>query len=196
MENKHTAAELLQWQSLPLSVKVLMTRQRIRDWIDTFGEDGVYISFSGGKDSTVLLDIVRNVCGYKDCKAMFVDVPTQYPELRDFAKKFDNVDIVRPKMNFMQVCDKYGFPLLSKEVSENVYGAKKYLRTILDSNTITQTDRQTDVPYWYCLDRLCGTGKYSKRENAEQGRWQQSAISDYVRNADTQPTASRYGHYP
>ena len=52
-ENKHTMAELKQWQALPLSVKILMTKERIRNWVNEFGEDGVYVSFSGGKDSTV-----------------------------------------------------------------------------------------------------------------------------------------------
>ena len=70
-ENKHTMSELYQWQSLPLSVKVSMTKQRIRDWVNYYGEEGVYVSFSGGKDSTVLLDIARSM--YPNIKAMFVD---------------------------------------------------------------------------------------------------------------------------
>lgn len=138
--------ELQQMQSLPLKTKIEMTRSRVRKWIDTFGEDGVYISFSGGKDSTVLLDLVRNEFGYKNVPACFVDVPTQYPELRSFVKTFDNVDIVQPKINFFQVCEKYGFPLFSKEISECVQGARKYLASILnEQNALTgrQTDRQS-----------------------------------------------------
>lgn len=123
---KHTFEELKQWQSLPLSVKVLMTKARIREWIKTYGEDGVYISFSGGKDSTVLLDLVRQ--DYPNVPALFVDVPTQYPELREFAKSFPNVDVVKPNLTFMQVCEKYGFPLISKEVSQVIYEAKQQLQ--------------------------------------------------------------------
>lgn len=50
---KHTMQELYQWQALPLNIKVRMTAERIRNWVNEFGEDGVYLSFSGGKDSTV-----------------------------------------------------------------------------------------------------------------------------------------------
>lgn len=130
-------------QALPLDVKILLTRERVRQWINEYGEDGVYISFSGGKDSTVLLDLVRNEYGYKNVRACFVDVPTQYPELRQFVKTFDNVDIVTPKINFFQVCEKYGFPLFSKEISECVQGARKYLTSLLNEQNAL-TDRQTD----------------------------------------------------
>lgn len=119
MENKHTIADLYQMQSLPLDAKVRMTMARIEGWIREFGEDGVYISFSGGKDSTVLMDIIRNQMGY-DIPAVFVDVPTQYPELRDYAKSWKDVEVIKPKMSFMEVCEKYGFPLISKEVSRHV----------------------------------------------------------------------------
>ena len=101
--------QLQQMQGLPLNLKISMTKSRIRDWINEFGEDGVYISFSGGKDSTVLLDLVRNECGYKNVEAVFVDVPTQYPELKEFATSFENVTVLKPKISFAEVCEKYGF---------------------------------------------------------------------------------------
>ena len=43
---KHTDEELAQWQALPLSIKELMTKERIRNWVNEWGEDGVYISFA------------------------------------------------------------------------------------------------------------------------------------------------------
>lgn len=150
---KHTKDELRQWQALPLNVKVRMTASRIRGWVNEFGEEGVYISFSGGKDSTVLLDIVRNVCKYDRVPAVFVDVPTQFPELKQFAQTFDNVTILKPKISFMQVCEKYGFPLISKEVSGAVYDAQRYLTRVKDRLTVP-TDRQTDrqVGTWAFAD--------------------------------------------
>ena len=136
---KHTMQELYQWQALPLNIKVRMTAERIRNWVNEFGEDGVYVSFSGGKDSTVLVDIVRNVCKYKDIPLVFVDVPTQYPELKEFAMAFDNIVILKPKISFAEVCEKYGFPIFSKEISECVADSRKYIRILTDR----QTDRQT-----------------------------------------------------
>lgn len=149
-----------------------MSCTRIRDWINEYGEDGVYISFSGGKDSTVLMDLVRNQCGYKDVKAMFVDIPTQFPELRRFVEKYENVDIVTPKYNFFEVCEKYGFPLISKEAAECVYGARKYLAS-LQNDGIIPTGEQTGSdlkkrPYSSSYRKLCGVGEYSKPKKNEQ----------------------------
>lgn len=117
-----TIEELKRLQSQPLDKKITMTEQRIRQWVHHYGEDGVYISFSGGKDSTVLLHIARRL--YPNIKAMFVDVPTQYPELKQFAQKFENLDITHPKTSFMGVCEKYGFPLISKDVSQVIYESR------------------------------------------------------------------------
>lgn len=138
-----TIEDLKMKQALPLDVKISLTRERIRQWINEFGEDGVYVSFSGGKDSTVLLDIVRNVCGYTEIPAVFVDVPTQYPELRDFAKTFENVEIIKPQMNFMKVCSEYGFPLISKEVAHKMSD----WRSAHDRGKISYVDKQFEGVY-------------------------------------------------
>ena len=166
MENKHTMSDLYQMQSMSLNDKIRMTKYRIKEWVNTYGEDGVYVSFSGGKDSTVLLDIARKI--YPNIKALFVDVPTQYPELKQFAETFDNVDIVKPKVSFAEVCEKYGFPLISKEVSNCVSGARKYLKYLdnkKNENTIL-TDRQTDSSV--CL--LYGRPTRNRQENKQAKR--------------------------
>jgi len=47
-------------QCMPLTVKVELTKRRIREWYEA--HDGkVYISYSGGKDSNLLKDIVRSI---------------------------------------------------------------------------------------------------------------------------------------
>lgn len=123
---KHELWELRQMQSLPLAAKVRMTENRIRDWVREFGEDGVYVSFSGGKDSTVLLHIVRSM--YPEVEAVFVNTGLEYPEIQKFVKTFDNVTILRPVMRFDEVLKKYGYPLISKNVSNTIKGAKNSIR--------------------------------------------------------------------
>lgn len=141
MENKHTISDLYQMQSLSLGSKIRMTEQRIRGWVDEYGEDGVYVSFSGGKDSIVLLHIARRL--YPDIKAVFVDTGLEYPEVRQFVKKFKNVDWIRPKMTFRQVIERYGYPFISKEVSETVDYARKYVKSLdsaMKENTIPERE--------------------------------------------------------
>lgn len=174
---KHTMQELYQWQALPLNIKVLMTAERVRNWVNEFGEDGVYLSFSGGKDSTVLGHIIREVCGYKNIPFVFVDVPTQYPELKQFAQTFDNLVILKPKISFAQVCEKYGFPMISKEVSNCVSGARKYVKYLdgKKSNNTILTDRQT-VPYACYMADLLGIDRRINKQNEQYKSLQMGVI--------------------
>ena len=161
-----TIEELTRLQSQPLERKILMTRQRIREWVNHYGIDGVYVSFSGGKDSTVLLDIARK--DYPYIQAVFVDVPTQYPELKTFALTYENVTVLKPKISFYEVCERYGFPIFGKEIANTVHDARKYLTSVRKSrNALTdrQTDRQTD-----CRVRsFCGcNGNRQARKSQKQ----------------------------
>ena len=112
-------------QAMPLEDKIKFTERRVHDWINHFGVENCYVSFSGGKDSTVLLHLIRQL--YPDIEAVFVDTGLEYPEIRKFVKTFDNVTILRPEMRFDKVIEKYGYPIVSKEVSECIDQARKCL---------------------------------------------------------------------
>ena len=135
-----TNEELRLFQAYPLNLKVWKTQQRLREWVNYFGVDGVYVSFSGGKDSTVLLHIARKL--FPEIEAVFVNTGLEYPEIQKFVKSFDNIKILHPKMRFDEVIKKYGYPLISKEVSECVSQG----RIALTSNK-----------YPYRLQKLMGT---------------------------------------
>ena len=149
-ENKHTRQELAQLQALPLNLKVRLTQQRIREWVNHFGIDGVAVSFSGGKDSTVLLHIVREM--FPDVVGVFCDTGLEYPEIREHVRKYQNIVWLKPKKNFRTVISEYGYPFISKEVSDCVYGARKYLTALLAEND-DLADRQTDRPALQVLVR-------------------------------------------
>jgi 3'-phosphoadenosine 5'-phosphosulfate sulfotransferase (PAPS reductase)/FAD synthetase len=115
------AWELKQMQSLPLEIKIIKTQLRIKEWYEHW--DGqVYVSFSGGKDSTVLLKLVREL--YPDVPAVFADTGLEYPEIRDFVRTFNNVVWLKPKMTFNKVIEMYGYPVFSKDVSGTIRYAR------------------------------------------------------------------------
>lgn len=114
-ENKYTSDDLKVMQAWSFERKIQVTQTRIIEWYKHY-RGKVYISFSGGKDSTVLLDLARRI--YPDIEAVFVDTGLEYPELREFVKTIDNVTWLKPSMNFRKVIETYGYPLISKEQSQ------------------------------------------------------------------------------
>lgn len=129
MPNKMTKEHLAQLQALPLPLKIKKTELRIKEWYE-YWEGDVYVSFSGGKDSTVLLDIARRL--YPDIEAVFSDTGLEYPEIKEYVKTYSNVTIVRPKHSFKQILTKYGYPIISKEVANVVDGARRWIDSLSD----------------------------------------------------------------
>ena len=115
---------LKQRQSLPLNLKIEMSKRRIREFYEHF--DGkVFVSFSGGKDSTVLLHLVRSE--FPDVEAVFVDTGLEYPEIKQFVKSCENVTIIRPELLFNKVIENYGYPVIGKEVADTIEQSRKVL---------------------------------------------------------------------
>lgn len=125
----HELWELQQMQSLPLENKINLTVNRIIEWHDYWASkgEGIYLSWSGGKDSTVLKHIIENNLWFNDIKFVYVDTGLEYPELKKFVKKDPNVIILHPSKPFWQVVRDYGYPVISKEVSECIENARKHL---------------------------------------------------------------------
>lgn len=137
--------ELAQKQSLPLKAKIILSKQRIKEWYEHWNGD-VYVAFSGGRDSTVLLHLVRDV--YPDVPAVFCDTGLEYPEIKQFVKTIPNVTTIKPEMNFKKVIDEYGYPVASKKIA----------RMIRDLQNPTSNNKQVRKLY---LTGIKKDGSYS-----------------------------------
>ena len=153
--------ELTMLQALPLDIKIAKSRLRLEEFIRHMGgEDKVYISFSGGKDSTVLLHFVRTY--FPNVEAVFSDTGLEFPELRQFANTFDNLTVVRPKENFKQVIEEYGYPMISKKTSRMIRDCQNPTEKNAKSRKLYLSDFTLDADGNY-TDKKNGSFKIAKK---------------------------------
>ena len=177
----HTAERLKELQALPLDRKIQISQARIIEWYQR-NKGNVVVSFSGGKDSTVLLHLVRSI--YPDVPAVFSNTGLEYPEIFRFVQTFPNVEIVRPKMVFSEVISTYGYPLIGKEVAEAIY----YARRIRSQSVQVEREREREQgPHnaletpgtsrlpeisgggvWHCRRELLGLRTLHRHQRSEE----------------------------
>lgn len=89
-----------------------------RDFERTNGK--IYLSFSGGKDSTVLAHLIMMANLKHNIPFVFSDTGIELKAIEDFIDNFpyDNIVKLKPRKPFSQVLNMYGKPALSKLKSE------------------------------------------------------------------------------
>lgn len=133
----------------PLWMKLEISKLRIIQWIN-YWQGCVYVCFSGGLDSTVLVDIVRSI--YPGVPIVFCDTGQEYPEIRRFAKSLNDVTVIRPKMTYEQVIEDYGYPIISKKVAmgfdrySNGDAVQKQLRLYGGINPTSRKPQARTIP--------------------------------------------------
>lgn len=127
--------------ALPLEDKIVTSWEKIDQWYTAWGGQ-CYVSFSGGKDSTVLAYLVaRYLASYRTppwpLNLVFVNTGLEYPEIQKFVneyadwlrKEFPHVTVnlvrLRPKMNITQVVTKYGYSIIGKDVAHRIETARR-----------------------------------------------------------------------
>jgi len=101
--------------------KIELAKKKLIDFYQK--ENGnVFISFSGGKDSEVLLHIAKSI--YPNIRVVFSNTTNEDKDIIEHVKKFKEVIWVHPVMNFTQVVEKHGFPLVSKDNAQKIYELK------------------------------------------------------------------------
>lgn len=182
--------------ALDLTDKEITTYEKLDEWYTAWGGQ-CYVSFSGGKDSTVLAYLAaRYLASYKTpiwpLNLVFVNTGLEYPEIQRFVRevkagKYDcfnpDVDILRPEMRFDEVIKKYGYPVISKEISERVYYAKRgadWAAECLAGRNPDGTPSAYKSPKWqylvdapFCVSHKCCSvmkKKPAKRYERQTGR--------------------------
>lgn len=116
-------------REMNLESKIIQTKHLIRQAVKEFGLEKIYISYSGGKDSTVLSHIAKSM--YPDILHLFANTTNEYPETIQHIKweKEENktniisvlpVDATGEIWRFKRVVDTYGYPMFSKRVSNAI----------------------------------------------------------------------------
>lgn len=162
-EKRH---ELREMQALPLLSKIKLSQDLITEAIYTFGAEQIYVSFSGGKDSTVLSHLVRQLEPH--ILHLFADTSCEYPETISFVSEMQmagiNIETVCPKdragqpWTFERVVEEHGYPAFSKAVSNGIRTYRNAKSASTKQNSIDYMTRRfpSYLPYLNCnVSDLC-----------------------------------------
>lgn len=101
--------------------KIRLAKVYIREFYNAMNGK-VYISFSGGKDSTVLRHLILSM--YPNTPVIFCNTTNETDDILNYVKQHIETVWLTPKQGFVSVIKQYGFPLVSKVVARKVKDLK------------------------------------------------------------------------
>lgn len=117
--------QFAQRKFLPYEVKLKLTETRVLEWYHNWSRQ-VYLAYSGGLDSRVLLHFVRKLLG-DSIPAVFSNTGLEFPEIVRFARKAPGefveiypMDKDKKRILYRDVILKEGYPMVSKEVAGRI----------------------------------------------------------------------------
>lgn len=125
-KNKMTKEKFNILYHLDPETKILKTRLRIREFYQYFGGE-VFLSFSGGKDSTILADIIRRMpAPYNNIELVFFDTHNEDPSVYEIVKLYGATVVSSPYLP-AEVVEMVGYPLFNKEQAHVIDGIQRNL---------------------------------------------------------------------
>ena len=110
------------------------------EFLEKLPNEEIMISFSGGRDSCVLRDLVHKVQDEigKPRSKLLIASEIFHPETLKFIRKnFKNeYEILPPLKSFEQIINENGYPIISKQIAQKInhlrttHNHKKYIRAI------------------------------------------------------------------
>ena len=131
----------------------------IRDTITKYGEDNFYLSFSGGKDSTVVHHLLDMALPNNRIPRVFSNTGIEYNAIVEFVREREREDSrfvsVFPRQNIKKMLERVGYPFKSKEHSQKVseYQAKHQIRPYLQ-RYIDGVQKNGEKKFFQCPDIL------------------------------------------
>ena len=173
-----TKEDLQKFQAECLDDKIQRSLAKIAEWYSRW-EYAVYVAFSGGIDSSVLADLCAKWCkiSNRPLYLVFSDTGLEFPEIRKHVKYFAkwleekyeievHLEIVRPEMRFDQVIKTHGYPIISKEVSNTIRGARKSIANGIYSHRLCKLGVTADE-----YGGLYDSGKYNYEESLKNSKF-------------------------
>lgn len=108
----------------------------IKDTINKYGEDNFYLSFSGGKDSTVLHYLLDMALPNNNIPRVYINTGIEYNDIVAFVKELASKDnrfiILAPTQPIKPMLEKYGYPFKSKQHSHDlmIYQSSGMCKTV------------------------------------------------------------------
>lgn len=105
-------------------------KQKIQSVIHKYGEEAFYISFSGGRDSTILSAFIDICLPGNRIPRVFANTGIEMNEIVKFVKQKadedDRIVIIKPSVKIKQALDRDGYPFKSKSFAQKYPIYQKY----------------------------------------------------------------------
>lgn len=98
--------------------------QKICDTLEKYGMENFFLSFSGGKDSTILHYLLDMAVPNNTIPRVYADTGIEYNLIREFVfglqENDERIVVIKPAVPIKQMLENEGYPFKSKQHSETV----------------------------------------------------------------------------